>query len=122
MSGEIVYTVPEGIVGVDNRGGVTVADGSPITLYTTAVMPALQVYRVSIEIDAHAFVSGTVTYTVTWTENTVSQTAIVTATALNVVTGIVRLAMPDANTAITVQLTGSFTATVRITAIIERLV
>ncbi len=116
------YPIPEGVVGVDNRTGVTAADGSPITLYTAGVMPVTQVYRVSTEIVAHAFTSGTATYTVTWTENGVSQTAVVAATALNVVTGIVRLAMPDANTAVTVQVTGVFVATLRIATILERLV
>jgi len=115
------YPIPEGIVGIDNRTGVTVADGSPITLYTAGA-GLVQVYRVNTEIVAHAFTSGTATLTVTWTENSVSQTAVVTATALNVVTGIVRLAMPDAGTTITVQLTGSFTATVRVATVIERLV
>lgn len=115
------YSTPEGIVGVDNRL-VTVVDGSPITLYTTGVVPSTQVYRVSTEIDAHAYTSGTATLTVTWTENGQAQTAVVTAGAANVVTGIVRVAMPDANTAITVQLTGPFVATVRIATIIERLV
>jgi len=52
----------------------------------------------------------------------VSQTAVVTGTVLNTVTGIVRLAMPDANTNIIVQLTGPFVATVRIAAIVERLI
>ncbi len=117
----ITYPVPEGIVAIDNRT-VTTADGSPITLYTTSIVPATQLYRVSTEIVAHAFTSGTATLTVTWTENGVSQTAVVTATALNVVTGIVRLAMPDANTIITVQLTGAFVATVRIATVLERLV
>jgi copper-binding protein NosD len=93
----VSYPIPEGIVGSDNRL-VTVVDGSPTILYTTVVVPATQVYRVSIEIVAHAYTSGTATYTVTWTENGVSQTAVVTGTALNTVTGIVRLAMPDANT------------------------
>lgn len=36
--------------------------------------------------------------------------------------GIVRVAMPDAGTNITVQLTGPFVATVRIATILERLV
>jgi hypothetical protein len=115
----VSYPIPEGIVGSDNRL-VTVVDGSPITLYTAGA-GTLQVYRVSTEIDAHAYTSGTATLTVTWTENAVSQTAIVTAGAVNVVTGIVRLAMPDAGTNITVQLTGPFVATVRIATIIERL-
>jgi hypothetical protein len=114
------YPIPEGIVGSDNRL-VTVVDGSPITLYTSGA-GTLQVYRISIEIVAHAYTSGTATYTVTWTENGVSQTAVVTAAVLNTVTGIVRLAMPDANTNITVQLTGPFVATVRIAAIVERLI
>ena len=117
----VSYPIPEGIVGTDNRTGLTSADGAPITLYTTGA-GTTQVYRINTEIVAHAFTSGTATLTVTWTENGVSQTAIVTATALNVVTGIVRLAMPDAGTTITVQLTGSFTATLRVATIIERLI
>jgi hypothetical protein len=116
----ISYPSPEGIVGTDNRL-VTVVDGSPTTLYTTGA-GVLQVYRVSTEIVAHAYTSGTATLTVTWTENGVSQTAIVTASVLNTVTGIVRVAMPDAGTNMTVQLTGPFVAIVRIATIIERLV
>ncbi len=109
------------ILGLDNRSGITAVDGSAITLFSVPAAVTLGIFRISIEIDATAFTSGTATYTGTWTENAVSQTAVVTATALNVVTGIVRLMMPDASTSITVQLTGVFVATVRISAVVERL-
>src|SRR5207249_4599770 len=111
------------IRGLDNRSGVTSADGAPIKLVDHLLynFPAKSLFRVSNEIVATAFTSGTATYTVTWTENGVSQTAVVTANVLNVVTGIVRLAMPDTGTDIIVQLTGAFVATVRISACIEQM-
>lgn len=107
----------------DNRSGLTAADGAAIKLVDHLVynFPALTVFRVSCEICAHAYTSGTPTYTVTWTENGVPQTAVVTAAAVNVVAGIVRLAMPDAGTDIVVQLTTVFVATCRVFASVERM-
>jgi len=82
---------------------------------------ANQLFDAAIEIDATAFTSGTATYTMTYTENGVSQTIPVTATVINVVSGVRRLIQPDPSTNITVQLTGAFVATVRLSAAVMQL-
>ena len=109
------------IYGLDNRTGLTAADVSPITLYTATA--ANQLYRVSLNIMATAYTSGTATYTLTYTTNGVAKTLAITATALNTPAyqaGV--LIRPDNGSAITVQLTGTFSATVEVAAAVEELV
>lgn len=108
------------VYGVSNRKGLTTADGSPITLYTTVTATGL--FRITLDIFATAFTSGTATLTITWTQNSVSKTLAVTATALNTLGTATDLINPDTGTAITVQLTGTFTATVDASAVVEQLV
>ena len=108
------------IFGLDNRSGITAADGSPIVLYAVPA-GANQLFDAAIEIDATAFTSATATYTMPYTENGVSQTIPVTATVINVVSGVRRLIQPDPSTNITVQLTGAFVATVRLSAAVMQL-
>src|SRR5205807_4817662 len=108
------------IVGLDNRSGVTVVDGSPIVLFAvTAATNGL--FRITADIFATAFTSGTATYTITWTENAVTRTLVVTATALNTLGTGTDLVNPDASTNITAQLTGVFTATVKVAGVVEQI-
>jgi hypothetical protein len=107
------------IYGVDNRTGITSADGSAITLYTTT--GANQLYRVFFRIYCTAYTSGTPTYTLAWTENTASKTASINVTALNATSVQGGLIQPDNNTNITVQVTGTFTGTVKVGAAVERI-
>ena len=108
------------LLGLDNRSGITSADGSPITLYAVPA-GAGQLFRITADIFATAFTSGTATYTITWTENAVTRTLVVTATALNTLGTGSDLINPDASTNITAQLTGVFTATVKVAAIVEQI-
>lgn len=107
------------IYGLDNRTGLVAADGSATTLYTT--MGANQLYRISADIFATAAVTGTANYTITWTENSTTQTAVVSATAINVLGTSTQIIRPDNATAITAQLTGTFTGTFSVAGIVERL-
>ncbi len=104
----------------DNRSGLTAADGAATTLFTVQAITGL-LFRVTVDIFATAFTSGTATYTLTWTENGVSKTLVVTATALNVLATATNLINPDSGTAITVQLTGVFSATVKVAGVVEQI-
>lgn len=109
---------------IDNRSGLTSADGTPITVMTTCSSSAtyhLSLLRVAIDIYATAFTSGTATYTLKWTENSQSKTLAVTATVINTLGTATDLINPDASTAITVQLTGTFSATVKVAAVVEEI-
>lgn len=106
--------------GLDNRTGLTSPDASPITILTTPASSNL-LYRVVIDVFATAYTSGTATYTLTWTENGVAKTLVVTAAALNTLGTATNLINPDSSTAVTVQLTGTFTATLKVAAVAERL-
>jgi hypothetical protein len=107
------------IYGIDNRTGLTSADGAPITLYTSTA--SNQIYRVSADIFATAAVTGTANYTITWTENSTTQTMVVTATAINVLGTQSNLIRPDNGTNITSQLTGTFTGTFTVVGLVERI-
>lgn len=110
-----------GIYGQDSRGGLTSADGAPIGLYTTDTA-SIGLFRVTITALATAYTSGSPVYTLTWTQNGLSKTISVTLAAANALQTATALCNPDTGTQITVQLTGAFTATVRVGASLERLV
>lgn len=107
------------IYGLDNRTGLTSADGASITLYTATA--ANQIYRVSADIFATAFTSGTATYTIAWTENSSSQSMAVTSTVLNTLGTASNMIRPDNGTAITAQLTGTFVGTFSLVGSVERI-
>lgn len=116
-----VATVGMGVIplyGLDSRTGLTVADGAATTLYTATA--ANQVYRISADIFATAAVTGTANYTLTWTENGTTQTSTVSATAINVLGTVTNMIRPDNATAITAQLTGTFTGTFSVVGTVER--
>lgn len=104
------------IYGADNRRNLTNADGSPVTMYT---VPAghQHVYIIAVHVIATAFTSGTATYTLTWTENGVAKTLAVSVSAGNNPQSSLGWVRADASTAITVQLTGTFTATIDVAGV-----
>ena len=91
------------LYGDDVRTGLTAADASAKTLYTTTA--AGQVYEVAARIFG---TGGTITsgvYTIGWTEGGVARTATVSVTAAGTLASAVFLLQPDSGTAITAQLT-----------------
>lgn len=108
------------VYGIDNRKGITAADGATTTLYTTITATGL--FRITVDIFATAYTSGTATYTATWTENSQPKVLVVTATVVNTLGTGTDLINPDNGTVITVQLTGVFVATVNVAAVLEQLV
>lgn len=117
-----VATVGEGVValyGLDSRTGLTGADGAATTLYTA--IAANNLFRVSADIFATAAVTGTATYSITWTENGTGQTMSVTATAVNTLGTASNIIRPDNGTAIKSQLTGVFTGTFTVAGVVEQL-
>ncbi len=109
----VIYGTP------DTRTGLTSADGSPVTIYTTT--GAGQVYRVQADLYSTAAVTGTATYTVAWTENSTPQSITVTATSVNVNGTATALIRPDSGTTITGQLTGVFTGTFNVVGLAEEI-
>ena len=107
------------IYGLDNRTGVTTADASPITLYTTTA--AGQVYRITLRVNATAYTSGTASYVLSWTEGGAVLSMRANATATNQAAAQSTVIQPDNGTAITVQLTGAFVATVNVAATVEQM-
>lgn len=109
-----------GTKAVDNRSGLSSADSSATTIFTTQNYSG-QLWRITADIWATAFTSGTATYTVTYTENSVAKTLVVTATALNTLGTGTDLINPDGGSIIKVQLTGSFSATVNVATVAEQI-
>jgi hypothetical protein len=108
-------------MGTDNRS-VTSNDGSPVVLFATPT-GASQMYRISGHAYCTAYTSGTIQYTIGWTENAQAKTATLTATltAANTFSDIKsQVIKPDASTNITTQVTGITTATVSVGAVAER--
>lgn len=107
------------VLGIDNRTGVTSADGAATTLYTAPA--ANGVYRISADIFATAAVTGTANYTITWTENGTTQTSTVSATAINVLGTATNMIRPDNGTIIKAQLLGTFTGTFSVIGSVEQI-
>src|SRR5437667_9944206 len=89
------------ICGIDNRSGITSADGAAINLYSVPAGITTGLFRITSDIYATAFTSGTATYTITWTENAQAKTMVVNATAINVLGTAIDLINPDVSTNIT---------------------
>ena len=109
------------IYGLDNREGLTAADASPITIYATPA-GSNGLFRISGGVDVTAYTSGTVTYTITWTD--VNGTAHTMTASLSAVghadLNALGLERVKGGTNITVQLTGTFVATVSVDAASEQ--
>lgn len=117
------YQVPTGSVsltsGLDSRTGLTSSDGAAITLYTT--VNSTSVLRITADIFATAAVTGTAIYTITWTQNSTTQTLVVNSTTLNTLATATDLINPDNATTVTARLTGTFTGTFTVTGLVERI-
>ena len=109
------------LYGKDVRTGLTAADASATTLYTTTA--AGQVYRLMGRILATAGTSPSATYTIKWTEGGATITKTLTISALDSDSDLSILIQPDNGTAITAQLTaisGTGT-TVNVAATVEQM-
>ena len=109
------------IYGKDKRTGLTAADASATTLYTTTA--ADQLYRLMGRILATAGTSPSATYTIKWTEGGATITKTLTISALDSDSDLSILIQPDNGTAITAQLTaisGTGT-TVNVAATVEQM-
>ena len=84
---------------IDNRTGLTAADASPTTHYTTTA--AGQLYRLMGRILATAGTSPSATYTIKWTEGGTSITKSLTISAIDSDSDLSILIQPDNGTAIT---------------------
>ena len=109
------------LYGDDVRTGLTAADASAKTLYTTTA--AGQLYRLMGRILATAGTSPSATYTIKWTEGGATITKTLTISALDSDSDLSILIQPDNGTAITAQLTaisGTGT-TVNVAATVEQM-
>ena len=109
------------IYGENARTGLTAADASATTLYTTTA--AGQLYRLMGRILATAGTSPSATYTIKWTEGGATITKTLTISALDSDSDLSILIQPDNGTAITAQLTaisGTGT-TVNVAATVEQM-
>ena len=110
------------IYGVDNRKGLTAADASAITLWTTTA--AGQLYKLTARLLATAGTTPSATYVVKWTEGGAVITKTLTVSAIDSDADLSTiLIQPDNATAITAQLTaisGTGT-TVNVAATVEEI-
>ena len=109
------------LYGKDARTGLTAADASATTLYTTTA--AGQLYRLMGRILATAGTSPSATYTIKWTEGGATITKTLTISALDSDSDLSILIQPDNGTTITAQLTaisGTGT-TVNVAATVEQM-
>jgi len=91
------------IYGLDNRKGITSADASAITLYTTN--GSGQVYKLKARLNITAGTSPSASYTLKWTENGTVISQVLSASAVNTPANADILIQPDSGTAITAQIT-----------------
>ena len=117
LSTSTVGTGVPPIYGLDNRTGLTTADSSAKTLYTTTA--AGQFYRVSARILATSGTSAT--YKIGWTEGGTAQSVSLTVSAANTPYYETFTIQPDNGTAITAQLTAVTSSTVNVGASVEEL-
>ena len=99
----------------DLRIGVTAADASPITIYSSTVSGTR--YEVKARILATA--GSSATYTITWTEGGAARTVALTVTAVGTEVHDNFVIAPDAYTDITAQITALTSSTVNVDAIVS---
>lgn len=99
----------------DLRIGVTAADASPITIFSSTVSGTR--YEVKARILATAGTSAT--YTISWTEGGSVRTVALTVTAVGTEVHDNFIIAPDANTDITAQITSLTSSTVNVDAIVS---
>ena len=99
----------------DLRIGVTAADTSPITIFSSTVSGVR--YEVKARILATS--GSSATYTISWTEGGVVQKVALTITAVDTEVHDNFVIAPDANTNITAQITALTSSTVNVDAIVS---
>ena len=99
----------------DLRIGVTAADASPITIYSSTVSGTR--YEVKARILATA--GSSATYKIVWTEGGVAQSVSLTITAVDTEVHDNFVIAPDAGTNITAQITSLTSSTVNVDAIVS---
>ena len=99
----------------DLRSGVTAADASAITIFSSTQSGTR--YEVKARILATAGTSAT--YTISWTEGGVAQTVALTITAVDTEVHDNFVIAPDAGTNITAQITSLTSSTVNVDAIVS---
>ena len=104
------------IYGLDNRTGITAADASAITLYTTTA--AGQLYRINAR--AFATVGTSATYLIKWTEGGGVRTATLSVTALDTNVSQQFDIQPDNGTLITAQISALSSTTLNVAATVEQ--
>ena len=108
-----------GIAGItgnpDLRTGITAADASAITIFSSTVSGIR--YEVKARILATS--GSSATYTISWTEGGVAQKVALTVTAVDTEVHDNFVIAPDANTNITAQITALTTSTVNVDAIVS---
>ena len=99
----------------DLRTGITAADASPITIFSSTVSGTR--YEVKARILATS--GSSATYTISWTEGGVVQKVALTITAVDTEVHDNFVIAPDANTNITAQITALTSSTVNVDAIVS---
>ena len=99
----------------DLRIGVTAADASPITIFSST--QSVTRYEVKARILATA--GSSATYTISWTEGGAAQKVALTITAVDTEVHDNFVIAPDANTNITAQITALTSSTVNVDAIVS---
>ena len=99
----------------DLRTGVTAADSSPITIFSSTVSGTR--YEVKARILATA--GSSATYTISWTEGGAARTVALTVTAVGTEVHDNFVIAPNANTDITAQITSLTSSTVNVDAIVS---
>ena len=99
----------------DLRTGVTTADASPITIFSSTVSGK----RYEIKARILATSGSSATYTISWTEGGVAQTVALTITAVDTEVHDNFVIAPDAGTNITAQITALTSSTVNVDAIVS---
>ena len=99
----------------DLRTGVTAADASPITIYSSSSSGTR--YEVKARILATS--GSSATYTISWTEGGVAQTVALTITAVDTEVHDNFVVAPDSGTNITAQITALTSSTVNVDAIVS---
>ena len=99
----------------DSRIGVTAADASPITIFSSTTSGFI--YEVKARILATAGTSAT--YKIVWTEGGIAQSVSLTITAVDTEVHDNFVIAPDAGTNITAQITSLTSSTVNVDAIVS---
>ena len=99
----------------DLRTGITAADASPITIFSSTVAGT----RYKIDASTIATAGIAATYVISWTEGGAARTVTLTITATGTLEFANFVIQPDAGTNITAQITSLTTSTINVVAIVS---